>query len=261
MTTPTTSDTFYSSIPVFRGFASLMDPALYSALPDDWTHRRRRYRGIDQGDRGGALQGGQHGRRLGHRGGRQCAGGPRVSVRVRRRRREFCGVARRSRAHPRGDGGDRDLGRGEPQPRDAGGAGAGVGGAGAGPRRPRRPVRAVGQSVLCDVFRRRPRLGGDGDEARRVRGAEGRARHPARSHGIVVPVRGNSLRARPHPLGAGGARARRRRLRLSQGDRGHRRAGRAQPGCRAAGAAGRPAADMAAERQQIRSQRECADRC
>jgi hypothetical protein len=30
-------DTFYSSIPVFRGFASLMDPALYSPLPDDWT--------------------------------------------------------------------------------------------------------------------------------------------------------------------------------------------------------------------------------
>jgi hypothetical protein len=37
MTTPTGPDTFYSSIPVFRGFASLMDPALYSALPDDWS--------------------------------------------------------------------------------------------------------------------------------------------------------------------------------------------------------------------------------
>ena len=35
--TTTTTDTFYGSIPVFRGFASLMDPALYSALPDDWT--------------------------------------------------------------------------------------------------------------------------------------------------------------------------------------------------------------------------------
>jgi hypothetical protein len=30
-------DTFYGSIPVFRGFASLMDPALYSPLPGDWT--------------------------------------------------------------------------------------------------------------------------------------------------------------------------------------------------------------------------------
>src|SRR6478736_375327 len=37
MTIPTTSNTFYSSIPVFRGFSSLMDPALYSPLPDDWS--------------------------------------------------------------------------------------------------------------------------------------------------------------------------------------------------------------------------------
>jgi hypothetical protein len=37
MTMPQGSDTFYSSIPVFRGFGSLMDPALYSPLPDDWT--------------------------------------------------------------------------------------------------------------------------------------------------------------------------------------------------------------------------------
>jgi Protein of unknown function (DUF3095) len=37
MTTPGGSDIFYGSIPVFRGFASLMDPALYSPLPDDWS--------------------------------------------------------------------------------------------------------------------------------------------------------------------------------------------------------------------------------
>jgi hypothetical protein len=37
MTTPNGSDTFYGRIPVFRGFSSLMDPALYSALPDDWS--------------------------------------------------------------------------------------------------------------------------------------------------------------------------------------------------------------------------------
>src|ERR1700680_4111815 len=37
MTTPGGSDSFYSGIPVFRGFGSLMDPALYSALPDDWS--------------------------------------------------------------------------------------------------------------------------------------------------------------------------------------------------------------------------------
>ena len=37
MTSSATHATFYSAIPVFRGFASLMDPALYSALPDDWS--------------------------------------------------------------------------------------------------------------------------------------------------------------------------------------------------------------------------------
>jgi hypothetical protein len=35
MTTP--GNSFYGSIPVFRGFSSLMDPALYSPLPDDWS--------------------------------------------------------------------------------------------------------------------------------------------------------------------------------------------------------------------------------
>lgn len=32
-----TTTSFYGSIPVFRGFASLMDPALYSPLPSDWS--------------------------------------------------------------------------------------------------------------------------------------------------------------------------------------------------------------------------------
>jgi hypothetical protein len=37
MTTPGGSDKFYGTIPVFRGFASLMEPSLYSPLPDDWS--------------------------------------------------------------------------------------------------------------------------------------------------------------------------------------------------------------------------------
>ena len=37
MTTPGGSDSFYGAIPVFRGFASLMEPSLYSPLPDDWS--------------------------------------------------------------------------------------------------------------------------------------------------------------------------------------------------------------------------------
>jgi hypothetical protein len=36
MTTPDGSVPFYGGIPVFRGFGSLMDPKLYSPLPDDW---------------------------------------------------------------------------------------------------------------------------------------------------------------------------------------------------------------------------------
>jgi Protein of unknown function (DUF3095) len=36
MSTASGSDTFYGGISVFRGFERLMDPALYSPLPDDW---------------------------------------------------------------------------------------------------------------------------------------------------------------------------------------------------------------------------------
>ncbi len=37
MSPPTGSRPFYAGIPIFRGFGSLMDPALYSPLPDDWV--------------------------------------------------------------------------------------------------------------------------------------------------------------------------------------------------------------------------------
>jgi len=37
MTTPGESDGFYGGIPVFRGFDRLMEPSLYSPLPDGWT--------------------------------------------------------------------------------------------------------------------------------------------------------------------------------------------------------------------------------
>jgi hypothetical protein len=33
----TSGESFYGSIPVFRGFTSLMEPKLYSPLPDDWS--------------------------------------------------------------------------------------------------------------------------------------------------------------------------------------------------------------------------------
>src|ERR1700710_1497802 len=37
MTKAEGTDIFYGSIPAFRGFDRLMDPSLYSALPDDWS--------------------------------------------------------------------------------------------------------------------------------------------------------------------------------------------------------------------------------
>ncbi len=37
MTTSSGNDVFYGGIPVFRGFTRLMEPQLYSPLPDDWT--------------------------------------------------------------------------------------------------------------------------------------------------------------------------------------------------------------------------------
>lgn len=37
MTKAESTDIFYGSIPVFRGFDRLMDPSLYSALPDGWS--------------------------------------------------------------------------------------------------------------------------------------------------------------------------------------------------------------------------------
>ena len=37
MTAFNSSDEFYRAIPVFRGFTRLMDPELYSPLPDDWS--------------------------------------------------------------------------------------------------------------------------------------------------------------------------------------------------------------------------------
>ena len=37
MNIPAGNDSFYGGIPVFRGFARVMDPALYAPLPDDWS--------------------------------------------------------------------------------------------------------------------------------------------------------------------------------------------------------------------------------
>ena len=67
MTTPDGTDIFYGAIPVFRGFGSLMDPAMYSPLPDDWTVGVADIVESTKAIAEPALQGGQHGRRGRHR--------------------------------------------------------------------------------------------------------------------------------------------------------------------------------------------------
>ena len=184
MTTPDGTDIFYGAIPVFRGFGSLIDPALYSPLPDDWTVGVADIVESTKAIARPALQGGEHGGCCGHRGRHQRAGRPRLSVRVRRRWRELRGFARRPRAR-----------------RDALAATAtwvredldlamrvalvpveGVREAGLDVRVARFAPSA--NVVLCDVFRRRVRLGGCRDEAGRVCGAAGGVRHAARSVGL-----------------------------------------------------------------------------
>ena len=262
MSTEVVSDTFYGSIPVFRGFASLMDPALYSPLPDDWTIgvadivestkaiAQARYKAVNMAGAAviAAVTNALEGREFPF-----VFGGDGASFAVSPDDLERAREALAATAAWVKD--DLDLVMRValvPVARDPG----------AGPGCSRRAVWAVGEFVLCDVFRRRAGLGRSRDEARRVRGAGRAARHAARSHRAFVPVRGNSVSARPHPLGAGGAGARRRSARVPQVDRGHHRAGRAQSGCGATGAAGRAAAAMAAGRRRIRgARRSAADRC
>ena len=73
---------------------------------------------------------------------------------------------------------NRDLGEGGPRSHAPDRHGAGRGNSRAGPRRPRRPLRAVGEHLDCDVLGRRHGLGRRRDEARRDRGAS--RRRPAR---------------------------------------------------------------------------------
>src|SRR6476646_4096929 len=141
MATP--EESFYGGIKVFRGFSRLMDPALYSPLPDDWSIgiadivestraiAQARYKAVNMAGAAviAAVTNALEGREFPF-----VFGGDGASFEVAR--------------------GDRHLGRGEPRSGDAGGAGAGRGGAGAGFRRARRPVRPVGEFVLRDVFRR-----------------------------------------------------------------------------------------------------------
>ena len=132
MTAPDGSDRFYAGIKVFRGFSSLMDPALYSPLPDDWivgiadvvestkAIAEARYKAVNMAGASviAAVTNALEGREFPF-----VFGGDGASFAV------APGDLDAARAAL---GGDRDLGRGKPQFGAAGSAGAGRCGAGAG---------------------------------------------------------------------------------------------------------------------------------
>ena len=251
MTTPDGTDIFYGAIPVFRGFGSLMDPAMYSPLPDDWTVgvadivestkaiANQRYKAVNMAGASviaavaNALEG-----------------------------REFPFVFG-------GDGASFAVSPGDlERAREALAATAiwveeSLNLVMRVALVPVRAVRAQGLDVRVARFGPSPNLsyamfsgGGLGWADAAMKRGEfavpgGRTRHAARSVRPVVPVRGNSLHARAHPVGAGGAGQRRRSAAFPQGDRGHHPPGRKVSGCRAAGAAGRAAAALAAGRHRV----------
>ena len=229
MTTPDGTDIFYGSIPVFRGFGSLMDPAMYTPLPDDWTVgvadivestkaiANQRYKAVNMAGAAviAAVTNALDGREFPF-----VFGGDGASFAVSPDDLERAREALAATAIWVSE--DLDLAM----------------------RVALVPVQAIrAQGLDVRVARFGPSanlsyamfsggglgLGGCRDEARRVCGAGGRTRHAARSVRPVVPVRGNSFHARAHSVGAGGAGQGRRSARISQGDRGHHQAGRTVP--------------------------------
>jgi hypothetical protein len=182
MTTPGGSDNFYGGIPVFRGFARLMEPSLYSPLPDDWSIgvadivestkaiAQARYKAVNMAGASviAAVTNALEGREFPF-----VFGGDGASFAVSPDDLERAREALAATATWVGE--DLNL-----VMRVA--------------LVPVAAIRAhgldvrVAESVLCDVFRRRAWLGRSGDEARRVRDCSGAAGQPARSHGVVVPV-------------------------------------------------------------------------
>ena len=251
MTISSGSDSFYGGIPVFRGFGSLMDPALYSPLPDDWAVgvadivestkaiANQRYKAVNMAGAAviAAVTNALDGREFPFVFGGDGASFAIAPADLARAREALAATAIWVKE-------DLDL-----VMRVA--------------LVPVKAVRAQGFDVRVARFGPSPNLsyamfsggglglGGSRDEARRIRGAGGAAGHAAGSVRPVMPVRGNSVHARPHPVRAGGAGTRRRSARIPQGDRGHHRSGRTKSRCRPAGAAGRAAAALAAGRRGV----------
>ena len=164
--TPADSAEFYASVPVQRGFRSLMDARRYTPLPDDWSVgiadvvestkaiAEKRYKAVNMA---GAAVIAAVTNALGGREFPFVFGGDGASFAV------PPGDADAARS---GAGGDRGLGRRRTRTDSAGGADSDRAYPRARPRRARGALRAVGEFVLCDVRRRRARLGRRRDQAR-----------------------------------------------------------------------------------------------
>ncbi len=167
-----TTASFYTTVPVRRGFRALMDPAQYTPLPADWTVgiadivqstkaiAEQRYKAVNMA---GAAVIAALTNALGGREFPFVFGGDGASFAVPPRDTEIAREALAATAA----WADSELGL-----TSARRAGSDRRHSRARSRRARGAVWAVGESVLCDVFGRRARLGRRRGEARRLR------RHP-----------------------------------------------------------------------------------
>ena len=220
------SESFYAAVPVFRGFGSLMDPALYQPLPDDWTIgtadivqstkaiAENRYKAVNMA---GASVIASVTNALGGRefpfvfggDGASFAVAPHDLVAARDALAATAAwvngelgltmrVALIPVAHIRAQGLDVRVARFAPSPNVS------------------YAMFSGGGLAWADAAMKRGEFAVDA----------GTARNLARSHRAVVPVRGNPVEARPDRLDADHPGARRRSGRLPRADRKHRHAHR-----------------------------------
>ena len=225
-------DDFYASLPILADFGEALKRRQLYAASRRLGGRLFRRRRLDKGHGAGALQGGQHGRRRSDRRGLQCGRPPAVSIRVRRRRRQFRGQRRRcARSRRRRCRRWRATRRDEFELAAARRDRAGL----RDPRRrrryPRRPLRRLARLRLCDVFGRGLELVRASSQGRRLSARTRCAGSAARPLRPLLPLGARARQARPNPLRH--RRAARRRSALRRVARRHRCVSSRRPKIRA----------------------------
>ena len=251
---------YYGKLPIFEGFASIMDPARYQPLPDDWqigltdvvsstqAIESGRYKAVNTAGASviAAVSNALKGRKFPF-----VFGGDGASFADSRQRRGT-GARRRS-----------------PRPRPGRATNSSLElrvalvpvalGERAGTELQRGPLRAVEKRLVRDVLGRRAGVGGARNEGRPLRGRARGSRRSAGSHRIVVPLERHSRVERPDPVAGAGA-GDQRRSGLSQTRRGTARRTRKQSGSDAAGARRRAGRRLAAAGTRPRGARARAER-